>query len=149
MDHVPFVFWTRTMWIHILFTSFWWFYGVVRLKFCKISIFTTPGTHVGLYSGQANFSQIYNVFNFLHTHTCWLKRNKHSRNMSNFEKNNTQKHTEKKVLHTHRHTHGQLRYYYMTSPTGASNVLSSACAKGYCLCVISALSFRDGKVYSH
>ena len=35
---------------------------VVRLKFCKISIFATPGTHAGLHSGRASLSEICKVF---------------------------------------------------------------------------------------
>ena len=63
--------------------------------------------------------------------------------MTNFEKNNTQKHTEKKGV-TDTRTHGQLRYYYLTSPTGASNVLSSAYAGRDCIILSSAFNFKDG-----
>ena len=51
---------------------------------------------------------------------------------------------KKKVLQTDGQTHRQLRYYYLTSPTGASNVLSSAYAGRDCVILSSALSFKDG-----
>ena len=51
---------------------------------------------------------------------------------------------KKRAWGTDRHTHGQLRYYYVTSPTGASNVLSSAYAGRDCIILSSALNFKDG-----
>ena len=51
---------------------------------------------------------------------------------------------KKRAWHTHTRTHRQLRYYYLTSPTGASNVLSSAYAGRDCVILSSALSFKDG-----
>ena len=57
----------------------------------------------------------------------------------------TRKNTlKKRAWQTHGRTHEHLRYYYMTSPTGASNVLSSAYAGRDCVILSSALSFKDG-----
>ena len=62
--------------------------------------------------------------------------------MTNFEKNNTKKHTEKKVQ-TDTQTDTSA-FILLTSPTGASNVLSSAYAGRDCVILSSALSFKDG-----
>ena len=62
--------------------------------------------------------------------------------MTNFEKNNTQKHAEKKFL-TDRLTDSSAIIYRL-APRGLDFVLSSAYAGWDCIILSSALSFKDG-----